>query len=998
MVTYSTVIQLPDTASGTARAWNLIKKLGEGDAGEVYRVQSLLDGRDAILKRPRRAGFPSDSIRQANQIEKEGRVLAVLNATSSAQTAGFTPILLDQSKPGTEFSDRYFIIISIAQGISFEVLARSALLGSSTSPAGGDGDPALTSPEFQLLLDTVIRLRRIPDLLLLRMLSCLIDFLEAAHSLQADTSSGPVYGIIWNDIKPDHIFWDPRSQKFTFIDWGNAQFLDSDGITKDRLYSRMDDFEQMLKDLGEFLSNANPDLHRRLSWPSSLSRGEIYTEGILPLRERVRELLLEETTELEALRQEEAELLLDQPADIERFNRLRVIQDRIAAVGDLPDQANGSRFFVELCRYLINTDQFPVIIEFLDSPNFRLAQTDAEMCLLTRLAHYVHQNNLPTAIFINAISGDWLTTLWEFRRTEHTQVSDTGFDEISESLREHLAGGPVARPLIAINRLVHALKASSLAVQEDNCYEQLLQRLTEEIQPRWRQEEPDPPNSGIDYREIEPLYQEILDLQPEAGKALIQALEQPRLQSALVLDAWERKDLDAARRSLRQLLLWDPDRSRLFQADRALQASIEFLGELTAGLQADEPLYDFITRQELIARELRNQIGPAGWLDDLLQAFKQLRKGAEPTDVLIEHSDLRTELGWLVTLEPRRPLLATPGKSISLARLPQSVPQSPPVLGMRESSIGPMGGIRFIQPLDTWVPEARGSSARAFRAEVETASGDIRSVALKLMRPDRREYSLPLFFEEVRILAILRDVPGVVPMLECGFLSFDGDGFPSGDRPVSNEALSGKVIRFGPDSVHNFLNDLEKRSSSGWIPYIGLEIHDYRNNLLLLCDSGHTNGRFMPIIEGLIITQQICDILDVAHGRDIVYRDHKILHYYWQESTNGVYLMDWNIARRNPGGLSPAEIRFDLVQLAARTLHVIFTGRAAPGALPVGPHRPEDIEAAEASYSPQWIYDDQRLPRDLKDLIEKALAGEYSSARELRDEANSIYTKLAELI
>lgn len=992
------MIQLPDTASGTARAWNLIKKLGEGDAGEVFRVQSLLDGRDAILKRPRRTGFPSDSIRQANQIEKEGRVLAVLNAASSLQTAGFTPALLDQSKPGTEFSDRYFIVISIAQGISFEALARSALMGGGLSPPDRGDDFNSASPEIQLLLDTVIRLRRIPDLLVLRMLSCLVDFLEAAHTLQADTSSGPVYGIIWNDIKPDHIFWDPRSQKFTFIDWGNAQILDSDGITKDRLYSRTDDFEQMLNDLGEFLSNVNPDLHQRLLWPIDVSRGELYTEGILPLRERVRELLLAETTELDALRQEEAELLLDQPADIERFTRLRAVQDRITAAGDLPDQANSSRFFIELCRYLIEKDQFPVIIEFLESPDFRLTQTDNEKSLLTRLARFVHRNNLPAATFMYAISGDWLSTLWEFRRSGLAQVPDSEFDEISESLREHLAGGPVTRPLIAINRLVHALKATNLALQADNCDEQLLRRLTEEIQPRWRQEEPDPPNSGIDYREIEPHYQEILCLQPEAGKALIQALEQPRLQAALVLDAWERKDFNAARRSLRQLLLWDPDRCRLFQADRALQASIDFLGELSAGLQADEPLHDFITRQELVARELRNQIGSAGWLDDLLQAFKQLRKGAEPTDVLVEHSDLRTELGWLVALEPRRPLLAAPGKSISLGRLPQATPPSPPVLGMKESSIGPSGGIRFIQPLDTWVPEARGSSARAFRVEVETGSGDLRPVALKLMRPDRREYSLPLFMEEVHILAVLRDVPGVVPMLECGFLSFDGDGFPPGDRPVVNEALSGKAIRFGPDSVQNFLNDLDNRSSAGWIPYIGLEIHEHRNNLLMLCDSGHTHGRFMPIIEGLIITQQICDILEVAHNRDIVYRDHKILHYYWQEQTNGVYLLDWNIARRNPGGLSPAEIRFDLVQLAARTLHVIFTGRAAPGALPVGPNRPEEIEAAEASYSPQWIYDDQRLPRDLKDLIEKALAGEYASARELRDQAYLIYTKLAELI
>lgn len=996
MVTFSSVIQLPDTASGALRAWNLIEKLGEGDAGEVFLAQAMIDGRTAILKRPRHASFPSDSIRQANQIEKEGRILAALAA--SPQAASFTPALLDQSKPGTEFSDRFFIVISQARGVDMGSLARAALLGDENNLKNHNVDAFEgNTAVYQHLIDAVIRLGQLPGLLILRMLSTLIDFLESIHPLQATTSSGTVSGVVWNDVKPDHIFWDPVSQKFTFIDWGNAQFLESDGVSKDRLHSRMDDYQQLLEGIGEFIEGASPEIYRQLEWPRGLERSEMYTEGILPLRERARDLFAEAASAMDELRREESELLLDHSAGLEGFSRLQVVQERISAAGEFPDNANTGRFFIRVASSLIEDGQVNRVVDLLKCADSLPFLPEAERVLLLRLVEFIYANNLSGNTLLSALSGDWNTALWDLRRAALRNNANADIDEISEAVRERLAGGSLPRPFISLNRLIHSLQAACLSAEDNECFQELLHLLKDEIQPRWRQIEPDPPNSGVDYREIEQHFDQISELQPEAGSALLRALEQPRLQAAIVLDAWERKDIDSARSGLRRLLLWDPDRSRLFQADRALHSAAEFLGTVVNGLVGDESLQDFITHQELVARELRNQVGPAEWLDNMLDAFKQLRKGAEPMDVLVEHAMLRDELGWLVSLEPRRPLLAFPGRTISLDRLPLPNPTRPLVLGTRESAIG-REGIRLISPLDAWVPEARGSSARVFLSDAESASGDTSLLALKLMRSDRLEYSLPLFAEEARVLTTMRDIPGVIPMLECGFIRLDGNGLPPGDQTVDLEALSGHALRFGPDSVHNFLSDLEKRAASGWIPYIGLEVLDQSNNLLLLCDTGHTHGRFLPILDGLVITQQICDILEVAHARNIVYRDHKILHYYWLEQNNGIYLVDWNIARYHPEGLSPDEIRFDLVQLAARALHVIFTGRAAPGALPMGPNRPEEIEAADISYTPQWIYDDQRLPRDIKELLEKALSGSYENGRQLREDAHTIYLKFSELI
>ena len=71
---------------GRSFAWSLLNKLGEGDAGEVFWVESLLDKRKAILKRPVSSAFTSDVIRQAVQID--------LSNVLMTEVYGVNPIVL----------------------------------------------------------------------------------------------------------------------------------------------------------------------------------------------------------------------------------------------------------------------------------------------------------------------------------------------------------------------------------------------------------------------------------------------------------------------------------------------------------------------------------------------------------------------------------------------------------------------------------------------------------------------------------------------------------------------------------------------------------------------------------------------------------------------------------------------------------------------------------------------------------------------------------------
>jgi hypothetical protein len=76
----------------------------------------------------------------------------------------------------------------------------------------------------------------------------------------------------------------------------------------------------------------------------------------------------------------------------------------------------------------------------------------------------------------------------------------------------------------------------------------------------------------------------------------------------------------------------------------------------------------------------------------------------------------------------------------------------------------------------------------------------------------------------------------------------------------------------------------------------------------------------------------------------------------------------------------------------------MLTGRPAPGALPLGPNRPEEIEAAAHSYGAQWTYDDQRLPQSLKEILERALASEYKDAQHLKEDLLLLFQQLSEVL
>ncbi len=331
---------------------------------------------------------------------------------------------------------------------------------------------------------------------------------------------------------------------------------------------------------------------------------------------------------------------------------------------------------------------------------------------------------------------------------------------------------------------------------------------------------------------------------------------------------------------------------------------------------------------------------------------------------------------------------------------------------METKTFGPDQPIKLTEPLDTWlsaglydyaVPEAAGSSARVFLLKYDDLAGEyVNYPAIKVMRPDKRHYALPLFRNEVRILDLMRDVPGVTPMKALGFMQVTGGTWPGEIPPLtttleakaSASHLHGEMDLFSPDEVSDFLSELEARTAKAWLPFIVLP-RRWEDNLYLRCDAGYTRGEFrrtFPVSQALQAGSQICQIIQAAHEREIVYLDHKVIHYYWNDPRQQVFALDWNIGRQISNDDHHAMFTFDLLQFSARALHHMLTGRQAPGSVNVGPNKPEDIQNAPESYEPVWTYDDhKRLNEDEMDMLAKALQGEYRTAQELENDLRWLY-------
>ncbi len=221
------------TITGRKSVWQVLETIGKGDAGEVLRVQTDLGIQQGVMKRPVQNVSGGTIVRQAMQIENEGRVLALLDGLDVERHGQkiHTPLLMDQSLEGTSTTANLFIVSEEVSGVSVSELLRRKLQG---------GAPLSQALVLKILAATFLLLQNIHE-----------------------------KGIIWNDVKMDHIFWDAETNIVSFIDWGNS--LELNDHAPENKASHLLDYQQLLEEGRSLLEQTSPELIADIGWPLSAS-------------------------------------------------------------------------------------------------------------------------------------------------------------------------------------------------------------------------------------------------------------------------------------------------------------------------------------------------------------------------------------------------------------------------------------------------------------------------------------------------------------------------------------------------------------------------------------------------------------------------------------------------------------------------------------------------------------------------------------------------------
>lgn len=256
-----------------------VKIISTGISGEV-----LLGGRDSetgvevVIKQPNKLSDDSARGRHAMNIWNEAQALRRLQSLKEQDVC---QLLASARKPdNSEKTITYaYIITTRAQGQTLETLAEEYKR------------PGAVIPWLQILA----------------IMERLSGLLVRAHHAN----------LIYNDVKPEHIFWDQSTAQLKLIDWGNVVFYDHEKEVK----QPCDDIAQVGELLYQLITGQRPGATLDFG-VASLPAG---------LREVIEKALRQEYTTMSALHSDLERLYQEQ----ERLHRAEL--DKIAAELSVPD-------------------------------------------------------------------------------------------------------------------------------------------------------------------------------------------------------------------------------------------------------------------------------------------------------------------------------------------------------------------------------------------------------------------------------------------------------------------------------------------------------------------------------------------------------------------------------------------------------------------------------------------------------------------------------------
>lgn len=554
------------------------KPIGSGDAGEVYHVVCVdhpqLSG---VLKKPTKVATIGTIQRQARQIAQEAEALTLLNGLPTSKA--HPPHLLDQAPEYTLGTADYFIISETAHGEDLPaILAKTRQSG-----------------------------KPFPRRIILTVLDALFDLFSRAHEV----------GILWNDVKLEHIFWDNSTGQIDVIDWGNALFINK---VERQSPLRWEDYKQLVEILGSFLQITAPELYDDLGW-DEFQGLSLDSTRVSVLARRIsyhQQNIAHQVMEYQSLIQ----VVLRSHPSVKGLRNILDYRNILEKIGAPWPKDDVLSYCVSLVEVKISTEDRQGLVaivsliwdlfdESLNLPWHLLR----EYCRIPEII----SNNCFFNLVKHSINSNWNDSLWELSSIASQTTTPTWWDQLMPVIRQSALDGVSYTPYEVCLNLYH------WAQEQGNL--SLVQNLHKFIKT-WRTVGADLKESPFNYP-ILSLIKNEQTIPIRLGSEIKQSYLQGGETIAELQSAWTQANLEALPSTLRKVISWDPDRWGILALSTRIEEFQKWLHTLYTGPKHGIEPMSYLSQLSKNRPVLEHLLGMPPWLSELLKAIDGILLGAQ---------------------------------------------------------------------------------------------------------------------------------------------------------------------------------------------------------------------------------------------------------------------------------------------------------------------------------------------------------------------------------
>jgi len=557
--------------------------IGSGDAGEVYSA-ACIEQPDVlgVIKKPAKVATGGTIQRQASQIAREARALMRLDGLPRGKA--HPPRLLDTAPDFAEGTANYFIVSETAPGADL-----ASMLAESRQ----------TNKSF-------------PRRVIITVLDALFDLFSRAHKS----------GILWNDVKLEHIYWHNPTSQIAVIDWGNAQFLSLDGESSHHALPRWEDYRQMVETLGGFIKRSAPELYADLGWDefqgqemdalqiSVLARRISYQQQVMALKVMEYQSLIRVTLKSEPTL-----------AGLQRIRQHVAVLEQIGAPWE---QAGVLEYGQSLVQNILTINDIQTLVtasaviwEIFDET------LDVSWHLLREYLHYPDILTHPELKFLvkHTLNKNWSVAIWTLVSIARDIVEPTWWNRLIPVLRQKALGLVTPPPYQSCQKLLDWSKTQGA----ENAH---LVLTLSAILANWRKKGSSQNESPFDYVVLD-ILQEESKLPNQIKHEIKESFAAGKRAIRELLQNWVNADWENLPQTFHQILGWDPDRWGIIDLSIHVDDFKLWLEKLYDGPEPGVKIANFLGEMLKKRPPVERMLGAPPWFKALVNMLVSIQQGAQ---------------------------------------------------------------------------------------------------------------------------------------------------------------------------------------------------------------------------------------------------------------------------------------------------------------------------------------------------------------------------------